>query len=78
MKSVYEVLIQHDYETSERAGAGGMFQVISCTGILENEESMPFEVDHGIHYFKNEDFVEDLKKDYPDYDFSKAEIENDD
>lgn len=44
----YHFLVHLDYETSESAGAGGMFQVIS----IENDEGKDFThlVDQGIHY----------------------------
>jgi type I restriction enzyme S subunit len=37
-----------DYETSERAGAGGTFQVFSITD--ENEDDRTDLVDQGIHF----------------------------
>ncbi|MDY4484941.1 MAG: hypothetical protein SPE14_02370 [Anaerovibrio sp.] len=79
MKKVYEVKIQHDYETSERAGAGGMFQIISVTGIVDNDEEVDFDkLDNGTHYFKNEDVLKDLQELYSEYDFSTAELSDDD
>ena len=44
----YHFLVHMDYETSESAGAGGMFQVIS----MEDDEGKDFTrlVDQGIHY----------------------------
>ena len=79
MKKVYEVKIQHDYETSERAGAVGMFQIISVTGIIDNDEEVDFDkLDNGTHYFKNEDVLKDLQELYSEYDFSTAELSDDD
>lgn len=47
-----------DYETSERAGAGGMFQVIS----VEDEDGKDFThlVDQGLHYASLNELKEDI------------------
>jgi type I restriction enzyme, S subunit len=45
MKTIYAHL---DYETSEHAGAGGMFQVLSLTD--ENDQDITELVDQGVHY----------------------------
>ncbi len=78
MTKIYEVKIQHDYETSERAGAGGMFQVISCTGVLEDGEEISLNVNCGIHFYDNSDVKDYLKQNCPQYDFSNATLEDDD
>lgn len=54
----YYFQVQLDYETSERAGAGGMFQVIS----VEDEDGKDFTdlVDQGRHYASLDDLKEDI------------------
>ncbi len=42
------VTAQLDWETSERAGAGGLFQVISLED--ENGDDITGKVDQGVHY----------------------------
>lgn len=51
-------LVHLDYETSERAGAGGMFQVIS----IEDDEGKDFTylVDQGFHYSSLDELGEDI------------------
>lgn len=79
MKKVHEVKIQHDYETSERAGAGDMFQIVKVIGIIDDEQEIDFDkLDNGKHYFKNEDVLKDLQELYSEYDFSTAELSDDD
>lgn len=54
----YHFEVHLDYETSERAGAGGMFQVIS----LEDEDGKDFThlVDQGQHYVSLDELKEDI------------------
>ncbi|MFN3985812.1 MAG: restriction endonuclease subunit S [Rhodocyclaceae bacterium] len=54
----YYFEVHLDYETSERAGAGGMFQVIS----LEDEDGKDFTdlVDQGQHYASLDELKEDI------------------
>lgn len=54
----YYFEVQLDYETSERAGAGGMFQVIS----LEDEDGKDFThlVDQGQHYASLDELKDDI------------------
>lgn len=54
----YQFEVHLDYETSERAGAGGMFQVIS----LEDEDGKDFThlVDQGQHYASLDELKEDI------------------
>jgi type I restriction enzyme S subunit len=54
----FHFLVNLDYETSERAGAGGMFQVIS----IEDEEGKDFThlVDQGVHYPSLDELGADL------------------
>lgn len=54
----YYLRVQLDYETSERAGAGGMFQVIS----VEDEDGNDFThlVDQGKHYASLDELKEDI------------------
>lgn len=47
-----------DYETSERAGAGGMYQV--DTLIDENGTDVTDRIDVGRHYNSDEDLKNDL------------------
>lgn len=56
----YYFAVQLDYEASERAGAGGMFQVIA----VENEDDEDFThlVDQGRHYASLEELKEDLAR----------------
>ena len=51
--------ISCDYRISERAGAGGMFQVISLT-INTCLGSMAVAVDHGQHYSTHQEVLIDL------------------
>lgn len=54
----YYFEVQLDYETSEHAGAGGMFQVIS----VEDEDGQDFThlVNQGLHYASLDDLKEDI------------------
>lgn len=54
----YDFQVQLDYETSENAGAGGMFQVIS----IEDEDGKDFThlVDQGRHYASLDDLQNDI------------------
>lgn len=54
----YYFEVQLDYETSERAGAGGMFQVI----LLEDEDGKDFThlVDQGQHYASLDELKDDI------------------
>jgi type I restriction enzyme S subunit len=54
----FHFLVHLDYETTERAGAGGMFQVLS----IEDEEGKGFThlVDQGIHYSSLDDLRNDI------------------
>jgi type I restriction enzyme, S subunit len=54
----YHFEVHLDYETSERAGAGGMFQVIS----LEDEDGKDFThlVDQGQHYASLDELKDDI------------------
>lgn len=53
----YQVMI--DTETSERAGAGGMFQVIEITD--DDGNNYTHEVDQGVHYPDLEALARDLR-----------------
>lgn len=53
--------INCDYETSERCGAGGMFQVCSVTAITEyGEFDITEHVDQGKHYSELDEVAEDM------------------
>lgn len=54
----YSLSVHLDYETSERAGAGGMFQVIS----IEDEDANDFThlVDQGVHYSSQDKLKQDI------------------
>lgn len=56
----YHFEVHLDYETSERAGAGGMFQVIS----LEDEDGKDFTrlVDQGRHYVSLDELKADIAR----------------
>ncbi|MGZ8914376.1 MAG: restriction endonuclease subunit S [Methylobacter sp.] len=56
----YYFFVHLDYETSEHAGFGGMFQVFS----IEDDEDKDFTdlVDLGQHYYSLEDLKEDLAR----------------
>lgn len=56
----YYFSVDLDYETSERAGPGGMFQVIS----VEDEDGKDFThlVDQGQHYASLDDLKEDIAR----------------
>lgn len=54
----YYFQAQLDYETSERAGAGGMFQVISVED--EDGKDLTHLVDQGKHYASLDELKEDL------------------
>jgi type I restriction enzyme S subunit len=53
-------LVHLDYETSERAGAGGMFQVISIEDAEGNDKTNL--VDQGTHYHDLAGLTADLAK----------------
>lgn len=50
--------VEIDRETSERAGAGGMFQVVQITD--EDGNDYTHEVDQGVHYPDLEALAKDL------------------
>jgi type I restriction enzyme S subunit len=54
----YDFLVQLDYETSEHAGAGGMFQVISVED--EDGKNFTYLVDQGRHYASLDDVQNDI------------------
>lgn len=54
------LFINLDYETSERCGAGGMFQVISITDEQDNDYTN--HVDQGTHYSNLQEVKVDLEK----------------
>lgn len=76
--NIINIYIRHDYETSERAGAGGMFQVIACRGEQEDGGAVDFKVDAGIHFHSNQEVLEYLIKEYPKNNFSATKLCNDD
>ena len=45
---------------------------------LGHEVINMFQADNGKHYFKNEDVLKDLQELYSEYDFSTAELSDDD
>lgn len=78
-EKIYTVHIQHDYQTSERVGAGGMFQVVAASGCNANDEKIKFsKIDCGVHYRSNENVLDDLKELYPEFDFSSCDLVDDD
>ncbi|WP_019555345.1 hypothetical protein [Propionispira raffinosivorans] len=78
MKKILQVKIQHDYTTSSKAGMDGAFQVIAVAGVDEDKQTIQFQLDAGTHYFSNNEVVENLKTQYPQYDYSAVKIEDDD
>lgn len=72
------VYIQHDYKTSERAGAGGMFQVVACRGEKEDGHVIDLPVDVGLHFHTNQDVLKYLVDKFPEYDLSSVNLEDDD
>lgn len=52
--------VYKDYETSEHAGAGGMFQIMSIEDSDENE--LTDKVDVGIHFHSDEDLKKYLSR----------------
>lgn len=56
----YHLFAQLDYETSERAGAGGMFQVISVND--EDGKNFTHLVDQGWHYSSLDELRRDLAR----------------
>ncbi len=78
MVKVNVVKIHHDYETSNRAGAGGMFQIITAVAVLDNETEVDLKVDCGRHYSDNDKAMVDIRDDNSEFDFSEAIVENDD
>jgi type I restriction enzyme S subunit len=49
-----------DYETSERSGAGGMFQVISLTDAEDNDRTNL--IDQGIHFHNLDELAAAIAK----------------
>ncbi|WP_054956495.1 hypothetical protein [Paenibacillus dakarensis] len=49
-----------DWETSESAGAGGMFQVISIKDDDNNDVTGQYKINPGKHYSNLEEVVEDM------------------
>lgn len=78
MRKVYIVKIHHVFKTSERAGAGGMFQIITAIAVLDNEEEKNLIVDCGKHYYNNNEAMIDIKNDNNELDFTDAIAEDDD
>lgn len=55
------ITIYVDYETSERAGAGGCFQIISIIQEIGGvEKDITGSVDLGYHYQNGKDVISDL------------------
>ena len=52
--------IHCDYETSKKAGAGGMFQVVYI--INDKDEDFTHFIDQGTHYHSLDDVKKDLAK----------------
>ncbi len=52
--------VGRDFETSERAGAGGMFQINLL--LDENEDDITNSVDVGIHFHSDDDLKAYLSK----------------
>lgn len=69
------ITIYVDYKTSERAGAGGCFQVIS---IMENidgvENDITGSISLGFHYQSGKDVIVDLGLDPNKVDFEIEEL----
>jgi type I restriction enzyme S subunit len=63
------IKITVDYETSERAGASGTFQVVSVVEVDEDdkETDLTYKIDQGKHYRSGKEVLKDLKK--PNEDF---------
>lgn len=59
-----------DYETSEHAGAGGMFQVVAIYDGDDNEITQSYTIDEGRHYHNLKDVIRDMG-----YDPSKVDYE---
>lgn len=59
---IVTVQIQQDYENCERAGAGGMFQVISVTFVYENgtENYCTDLIDQGEMFYSTDKVLEKL------------------
>lgn len=59
---IVTVQIQQDFETCERAGAGGMFQVISVTIIYEDgtEDYHTDLIDQGVMFYNEDEVLERL------------------
>ena len=61
---INKVRISKDYFTSERAGAGGTYQINSITAIDENENEnevdLTEKVDQGKHYHSDSEVLADL------------------
>ena len=57
-----KVKISKDYLTSERAGAGGTYQINSITAIDENENEVDLteKADQGKHYHSDSEVLADL------------------
>ena len=54
------VTVEKDWETGERAGAGGTYQVVSVTS--EDGRDSTSHVDQGKHYSSNDELADDLSE----------------
>lgn len=65
------ITIYVDYETSERAGAGGCFQVISIIQEVDGvEKDITGSIDLGYHYQNGKDVISDLGLNPDEVDFT--------
>lgn len=78
MRKVYIVKIHHVFKTSERAGAGGMFQIKTAIALLDNEEEKNLIVDRGKHYYDNNEAIIIIINDNNELDFTDAIAKDDD
>ena len=76
-RQIVSILIEKDFETGERCGASGTFQICNVLGFdLEaNEYELTEYISTGNHYLNEEEVLESIKVGCGDYDFSNCEIE---
>ncbi|QTH44008.1 hypothetical protein J4772_06275 [Cohnella sp. LGH] len=62
-----------DWETSERAGAGGMFQVISIKDDDDNDVTDQYNIDAGMHYSSLREVIIEMGLDPDKVDYEEEE-----
>lgn len=75
-KQIVSIEIDKDFETAERCGAVGTFQICNVFGYdSEGEEhDLTKHSNQGRHYYEDQEVLEDIKGSCREYDFEHCEI----